>query len=908
MVGEDHPRPLVQPAYDLRNARAEHRPGLDRRSARRTPCAHSVGAGKQWQAQAWFERWGRRLPRGAESVIGETAPIGWPHLRAWRIRQPGGLVLSVGVALGMVLSWAGTVTVAQASGTPGDAYSALAPVRIKDTRTSSGPLGPGAVLTVPIAGHWDVPTTATAVSLNVTVTATTAASFLTVFPAGQPLPLASNLNWLPEETRANLVMVPVGSDGAVSFYNQLGQVQVVVDLQGYFSPSPTAGPGDYIPLPPSRIADTRTGSGEPDAGDAVGPGQILDIQVAGMGGVPSTGVGAADLNVTVTDPTAASYLTVYPAGEPTPLASNLNWTPELTVANRVMVPLGVDGQISVYNQSGTVQVVVDVAGYFSNAASTAANASLFSPISPTRVLDTRLDGGSLQPGADLSEQLAGLGPVSAQASAVVVNLTATDTSAASFFTLSPTAEAPTTSDLNWGPGVTVANLAVATLSSGGDVDLYNQQGWANAVMDVFGYFQPLTPAATSVPSPCAATDLTAPAQDYIATALAVTVSGSCPSGVTGYYTYWYRGPGTTYWTPAEVGSEATDYSYPTSGWTVGHYQLLAWASSEPGVYQQSMAGASTDMALPPCTGVVVSISPSPGLVSAPVMISAHAECPAIDVAHYAFFAGPAGGSEPQLLKGWTTTPSLLVGTQGWTAGEYSFTVWVSGLGSGDPQASAVAAEDLAGTGEILVSNVPYSAQAYPMDCEEAALEMALAHVGITLQGNGLQVQNDILAAEGVDQNVPGIGPDFTSGDPMQNFIGPPNGLESSAYEPGAYYGAVVKAAVHFGATVLAAGEGISPDQVYRYVEEGHPVQTWVTFNFEHYTPVWLSNGRNTWPWVGPHEHSVMVVGIGVNEVLVDNPWPTADYGAAYVGADHWVPMGVFESAYASFNDMAVVLN
>ena len=829
-----------------------------------------------------------------------------PPRGAWKLL--GVVVLSALAALGLSEVGGGaTASVAAATGT-GSAYTSLAPVRILDTRITASPLGPGQTLSLQVAGVGSVPASATSVALNVTVTGTTAASFLSVYPAGESRPIASNLNWVGGETRANLVVVPVGSGGSVSFYNHSGQTEVVADLQGYFSPPATAGAGEYVPLSPSRIADTRPGSGEPYAGDTLGPGQTLDVQVTGMGGVPTSGVAAADVNVTVTDTTAASFLTVYPSGQTTPLASNLNWTPGLTIANRVMVPVGSGGKISIYNQSGQVDVVVDVDGYYSSTGTTASGASLYYPVSPTRVLDTRVDGGTLQGGSDLAEQFAGLSGVGVGASAIVANLTATDTSTSSFFTLSPTDGAPTTSDLNWGAEMTVPGLAITALSTNGDAFLYNHAGSAQAVIDVFGYFQPTaTTATTAGPDPCTTAGLSAPSQDYVGTGLTVTAQGSCPSGSTPYYTYWYRAPGTSVWTLGQGATTSNTYSYPTSSWVVGSYELLAWVSSQSGVYQQLTALATTQLLLPPCTGVSVSVSPNPGLVSAPVVVTAAPQCPAIDTPHYAFFAGPAGGSSPKLLQGWTTNPSLLVGTQGWASGQYSFTVWISNVGTGVGQASGAVQDDLAGSGSILVSNVPYSPQYYSMDCEEASLEMALAHDGILLQGNNVQSQNDILGAEGVDLNVPGIGPSYTSGDPMVNFIGPPNGPESSTYEPGAYYGAVVKAAVHFGAQILAAGEGVSVTQVLRYVEQGHPVQTWVTFNFQHYNPVYLTNGRNTWPWVGPHEHSVMVVGIGVNEVLIDNPWPTYDYGAAYAGADQWVPISVFEGAYSSFGNMAVVL-
>jgi hypothetical protein len=88
------------------------------------------------------------------------------------------------------------------------------------------------------------------------------------------------------------------------------------------------------------------------------------VQVTGEGGVPGSGVSAAVLNVTVTNTTAASYLTVWPDGTTQPLASDLNWVAGETVPNLVVVELGSDGAVDIYNYSGSTDVAVDVEGYY----------------------------------------------------------------------------------------------------------------------------------------------------------------------------------------------------------------------------------------------------------------------------------------------------------------------------------------------------------------------------------------------------------------------------------------------------------------------------------------------------------------------------------------------------------------
>ena len=69
-------------------------------------------------------------------------------------------------------------------------------------------------------------------------------------------------------------------------------------------------------------------------------------------------------NVTATSTTASSFLTIWPAGQAQPLASSLNWVPNRTIPNAVSAALGASGRIAVRNEAGTVDVLVDVAGWY----------------------------------------------------------------------------------------------------------------------------------------------------------------------------------------------------------------------------------------------------------------------------------------------------------------------------------------------------------------------------------------------------------------------------------------------------------------------------------------------------------------------------------------------------------------
>jgi hypothetical protein len=124
---------------------------------------------------------------------------------------------------------------------------------------------------------------------------------------------------------------------------------------------PMAAP-DFTPLTPSRILDTRNGTGGVSA--KVGPASAVDVGVTGVGGVPPSGVGAVVLNVTVTEPTDQSWLTVFPAGQLLPLASNLNFVAGENVPNLVVAKVGTGGKVTVYNSAGSTHVIFDVVGWF----------------------------------------------------------------------------------------------------------------------------------------------------------------------------------------------------------------------------------------------------------------------------------------------------------------------------------------------------------------------------------------------------------------------------------------------------------------------------------------------------------------------------------------------------------------
>ncbi len=238
----------------------------------------------------------------------------------------------------------------------------ITPLRALDTRDGTGgrlgAITSAGVVDVTVRGIGDVPITADSVVVNVTAVTPTGQGYLTIWPSGESRPLASSLNFPVGVTVPNMVIAKVGTNGKISIYNLRGLTHVVVDILGYMS---STSPGRYLPLPAARVMDTT-----PAAVAPVGPASTSTLTVLGVGGVPATGVSAVALNIAASAPSANSFLVVWPNGVARPLAANLNPRAGLDVSNLAVVKVGTGGKVQLYNHAGTVDLVVDVVGYFTS--------------------------------------------------------------------------------------------------------------------------------------------------------------------------------------------------------------------------------------------------------------------------------------------------------------------------------------------------------------------------------------------------------------------------------------------------------------------------------------------------------------------------------------------------------------
>jgi hypothetical protein len=240
-------------------------------------------------------------------------------------------------------------------------------------------------------------------------------------------------------------------------------------------------PAGFTGLAPTRVLDTRVGTGVPAV--KLGAGQSLTLPVPGL----PAGVSVVALNVAVTNATAASFLTVYPGGGSRPSAgSNLNFVAGQTIPNMVVVPLGPGNTVTFYNHSGTVDVVADLVGTFAPGTGEG-----FTGTAPTRVLDTRVGAGAPQAKLGAGQSLTLTVPgLPAGTTSVAFNVAVTNPTSASFLTAYPgdTSRPTVGSNLNFVAGQTIPNMVMVPLGPGNTVTFYNHAGTVDVIADLVGYY------------------------------------------------------------------------------------------------------------------------------------------------------------------------------------------------------------------------------------------------------------------------------------------------------------------------------------------------------------------------------------------------------------------------------------
>ena len=390
-------------------------------------------------------------------------------------------------------------------------YVGVDPVRVLDTRSGvGGTVGKAAAgqrINVDATAPATVPDDAWAIAVNVTVTEPDAAGFLTVVPGNSAFtdskgqPLASNLNFAAGQTVPNLVVVGAFGNRMLSTQISAGSAHVVMDVVGYFIGTGAERGARLESVAPTRVADSRTGLGVIGGAGALGAGTtVLDLS-----GVPAGATGVA-LNVTATEGTESSFLTVY-SGDlaAAPDASSLAVAPGVSRPNLVFTRLSADRRVNVFNFAGNVHVAVDLVGVFTPVPNATTAGRVIARGTPYRSYDTRVDGVPLGANA-ISVNFFGLdAEVGATVQAALVNVTVTAGTEASYLSVYPATGSsgkggpPNASVVNWAPGEVNPNLSIVKLGPrladgpdpGSDPDqfvgVFNFAGRVHFLFDEFAY-------------------------------------------------------------------------------------------------------------------------------------------------------------------------------------------------------------------------------------------------------------------------------------------------------------------------------------------------------------------------------------------------------------------------------------
>lgn len=361
------------------------------------------------------------------------------------------------------------------------------PDTILDTQTGlggqKGPVPPGGVVTLKVAGVAGVPATGvSAVLLSITAPQPAKSGTVVVYPDGTARPQITDLSFSSAETISDQVVVPV-LDGKVDLYNDsAGRTGLAAVLSGYFT---TTGTHRMLTaVNASRILDTRTGLGAPQA--PVGAGQTVALTVDGAGGVPASGVSAAELSVTVVDPSDAGALTAFADGSARPAASQLAFNAGQTTAGLITIPV-TNGKVDLYNgSSGPADLIADVTGYFSS------QGADFQTEGPVRALDTLTGLGGTgvnvlaHAAADLS--LSNLPGDQGSQQDVVLSVTVFDTHRNGSLSVFPDGSGlPADPNIIFRAGKPVTVQVILPLT-GPSIDFYNDSdGTIQITADVQGY-------------------------------------------------------------------------------------------------------------------------------------------------------------------------------------------------------------------------------------------------------------------------------------------------------------------------------------------------------------------------------------------------------------------------------------
>ena len=241
-----------------------------------------------------------------------------------------------------------------------------------------------------------IPANAAAITGNVTVVADQGSGpgFVTLYPDGSSLPTTSNANYVNGQVVPNAFTVALGPSGGFRYFVST-TINDIFDITGYYA-APGAGGLYFHQLPfPIRYLDTRPGAtayntpGAPDSGGATYSGTVAGISYAGVTIPANAAAISGNATVVAGRNAGPGFLTLFPFGATLPTVSNNNYVDGQVVPNAFFVGLG-SGKLSTYNLT-TIDIVIDINGYFSSSSSDGNGAGvLYNTLPyPIRMYDTR---------------------------------------------------------------------------------------------------------------------------------------------------------------------------------------------------------------------------------------------------------------------------------------------------------------------------------------------------------------------------------------------------------------------------------------------------------------------------------------------------------------------------------------
>ena len=337
---------------------------------------------------------------------------------------------------------------------PDSTFTGLKPTRILDTRSGLG-LGGAFYSSFPrtfrVSGDLGgslgtvVPSSAVAVTGNLTVTGSNSAGFVYIGPDSTSNPTSSTINFPSGDNRANGVTVPLDSNGSLSavFKGLAGRsTQLVFDITGYFDPGKAGA--YYVAVSPQRLLDSRIGNGLAGSFYNRVPRTfgVAGRTDAGGNVIVPANAQAVTGNLTITGQTTTGFAYLGKDSTANPTSSTVNAPVGDNRANNLVVALDSGGSLSAVfvGQAGSrADLIFDVTGYF-----TSAGGWTYVPVTPNRLLDSRAGNGLSGPFMSRTTRsfgVAGRNSIVSGALAVTGNLTVVNQTAVGFGYAAPSVPA-----------------------------------------------------------------------------------------------------------------------------------------------------------------------------------------------------------------------------------------------------------------------------------------------------------------------------------------------------------------------------------------------------------------------------------------------------------------------------------